>query len=89
MDTVNQYIQTTLGDASSDISGMFFQWLVVPSLIFMITILAVYTWRAVNRHRVDKAIFEIRDTLREMNVVHGAVNPSTTGLNSTDEQNKS
>lgn len=75
MDVITNYLQTVTGDAASNITDMLFQWLVIPSIIFMVIIVALYTWRTVNRHRVDKAIFEIRDTLREMNLTSPAPLP--------------
>lgn len=64
MDQINDYIQTSLGSVTSDITDMLFQWLVIPSLIFMVVIVAIYSMRAARRHRVENAIFEIRDLLK-------------------------
>lgn len=66
MNAINEYLQTTLGNATSNVTDMLFQWLVVPTIIFFVLFLGVYIWRAVHRHKVDAAILEIRDTLREM-----------------------
>lgn len=67
MDMLTNYLQTTSGDAASNITGMLVNWIAIPSIIFMIFIVAIYTFRTVHRHKVDAAILEIRDTLREMN----------------------
>ncbi len=65
MDELNQYVQTTVGDATTDIVNMLVQYLVVPTIIFMVLFLVVYIIKSVHRHRVDSAILEIRDILRD------------------------
>jgi|GEM_PF-5313723 len=60
---INDYLQTTTGNIGSDISNYVFQWLVIPSIMFMVIFLAIYIFRTVRRYRVEKAIFEIRDAL--------------------------
>jgi len=46
--------------------GKLMAWVVIPSVILTVIILVAYIVHLVHRHKVDKAIFEIRDTLREM-----------------------
>lgn len=41
-------------------------WVLIPSIVITFVLLAAYIAHVVHRHKVDKAIFEIRDTLREM-----------------------
>lgn len=60
---VNDYLQTTTGNIGSDVTNFAFQWLVVPSIVFMAIFLIIYIFRTVRRYRVEKAIFEIRDAL--------------------------
>lgn len=51
-------------------------WVLIPSIILTLAILVVYIAHVVHRHRVDKAIFEIRDTLREMKLGQVPVAPT-------------
>lgn len=69
MDLLNQYLQNTVGNATSNITDVMFQWLVIPSIVFMAIIIALYIWRTIRRRKVDSAILEIRDMLREMRAI--------------------
>ncbi len=73
MDTLNQIQQSLTSNVTSNVTssvtdqinnllGMF----IIPSLVITVIILALYIARMVHRHKVDKAIFEIRDMIREM-----------------------
>lgn len=52
----------------------------IPSIVLTIIVLAVYVAHIVHRHKVDKAIFEIRDTLREMKVGQTSVVPQASAI---------
>lgn len=59
-------ISDTTNAAISDTINQLIGWTLIPSLIFLGLFLVLYIIRSVHRHKVDKAVFEIRDTLREM-----------------------
>jgi hypothetical protein len=54
------------GDISSTIINQLLGWILVPYLVVLALILVLYIMRAVHRRKVDNAVFEIRDMLREM-----------------------
>lgn len=60
---IDQYLQTATGNIGSNVSDFMFQWLIIPSLVFMGLVLIIMIYRTVRRHHVEKAIFEIRDAL--------------------------
>lgn len=47
-------------------------WVLIPSIILTFIVLIVYVAHLVHRHKVDKAIFEIRDAIREMKLAQVA-----------------
>jgi hypothetical protein len=59
-------ISDTTNAAISDTMNQLISWTLIPSLIFLGLFLLLYIIRSVHRHKVDKAVFEIRDMLREM-----------------------
>lgn len=64
MEQINDYIQTSLGNLSSSVTDMLFTWLVIPSIVFMVLIIALYTYRTIRHHKVENAVLEIRDLLK-------------------------
>ncbi len=73
MDTINQVQQSLTTDLTSTVTSTIndqvtklAEQFLIPSLIVSLVILVVYITRIMHRHKVDKAIFEIRDMLREM-----------------------
>lgn len=62
----------TATDISSNIINQLLGWTLIPSLIFLGLFLLLYVIRSIHRHKVDKAIFEIRDMLRESRATNPA-----------------
>lgn len=85
MNQINDYLQTNVGNVTSDVTSnvinTLLQWVLIPSLVFIVIFLAIYIVRAVHRHKVDSAIFEIRDMLREMH----PTSPAPTNSKDTSE----
>lgn len=85
MNQINDYLQTNVGNVTSDVTSnvinTLLQWVLIPSLVIIAIFLTIYIVRAIHRHKVDKAIFEIRDMLREM---HPAA-PAPTNAKDTSE----
>lgn len=72
MNDLNQ-LQELLNGSNSVNSGLngfdvnkLIAWLVIPSIVLTVIICLVFIVSMVQRWRVERAIFEIRDTLREM-----------------------
>ena len=61
---LNQYVTNASSEITTDFMSQVVQLVLIPSVIILVLILTVYTMRLVHRHKVDKAIFEIRDMLR-------------------------
>lgn len=55
---------STLSDTSNLTTLL--AWALVPSVIILVVFVVFYIVRSVHRRKVDAAIFEIRNTLREM-----------------------
>jgi hypothetical protein len=78
MDTLNSIEQSLANGSSSDAIQQLLAWTVVPSLVFFAAFLVYFAFHIIHRHRVDKAIFEIRDNLREIKARQTInANPST------------
>ena len=41
-------------------------WVLVPSIILTVIVIIMYIVHFIHRHKIDKAIIEIRDTVREL-----------------------
>jgi L-lactate permease len=70
LDSLQQTLNTKVTDSVTsgvqDQLGKLIAWVLIPSIVLTLIILIAYIAHIVHRHKVDKAIFEIRDTLREM-----------------------
>jgi len=81
MDELNALLQsmtTSTNGGTSDTLKQLLAWTVVPSIVFFGAFLVYFAFHIIHRHRVDKAIFEIRDNLREMKARQTInANPST------------
>ena len=73
MDTINQLQDSLISNVTTNvtstvneqISNLLAQ-LFIPSIVVVSVILLFYIIRIIHRFRVDRAVFEIRDMLREM-----------------------
>jgi hypothetical protein len=59
-------LQQLTDHTTSNVTSQLMGWLVVPSLILTLVIVALYITALVRRRRVESAIFEIRDLLKDM-----------------------
>lgn len=50
-------------------------WVLVPSIVLTAIMLIMYIAHLVHRHKIDKAIIEIRDTVRELKLAQAAQLP--------------
>lgn len=66
--------------------GKIMAWVVIPSIILTVIILLAYILHLIHRHKVDKAIFEIRDMLREMKSAGTFPATAATATESVDSQ---
>ena len=66
MDTLNALQQTVAPGVSTDTVNQLLLWSVVPTVVFLLAFAIYYIIKSVHRHKVDTAIFEIRDMLLEM-----------------------
>lgn len=57
-DTISETVTNQLYDM--------FSWIIMPAIILVVLLIAVQAYRMFRHYRLEKAIFEIRDTLREM-----------------------
>lgn len=84
LDSLQQALNTNVTDSVSsgvqDQLGKLIAWVLIPSIILTLIILIAYIAHIVHRHKVDKAIFEIRDTLREMKLKNIPNAPAPTPL---------
>ena len=58
---------------TDDIIGTLLTWIILPSVIIMIVFIIAVIVNSIRRWRVEQAIFEIRDILREMNQTKPAI----------------
>ncbi len=65
---LQEKLTTNISDTVNDQLSKIFMQYFLPTIIFMCVIIVLYVMRAIHRYRVDKAIFEIRDTLRTVKV---------------------
>lgn len=61
-DTLTTNVNTAVNDQISKLLDQF----LIPTAVVTIVIVLFYIGKSIHRYRVDKAIFEIRDTLRLM-----------------------
>ncbi|MGB2687216.1 MAG: hypothetical protein WBC12_04165 [Candidatus Saccharimonas aalborgensis] len=61
---LQEKLTTNISDTVNDQLSKIFMQYFLPTIIFMSVIVVLYVIRAIHRYRVDRAIFEIRDTLR-------------------------
>ena len=74
--TLTDNLTSGVTSGVQDQLGKIMAWVVIPSIILTVIILLAYILHLIHRHKVDKAIFEIRDTLREMKQA-GLSSPAT------------
>lgn len=65
MDSVTAF-QTLQDTVVTNAASQLLDWLVVPSIVITLVIVIVFAVRSFYRYRVNQAIFEIRDILRDM-----------------------
>ncbi len=77
MDSLTEFRQSVSNDVTTDITTDItqnitdqlidaFSWIIIPSLIITIVLVVLFIYRSIRRYKLEKAIFEIRDTLREI-----------------------
>lgn len=59
-------VTTNISDIITRQLADMFSWIVLPSIIIALAIFAIYVFRSIRRYRLEKAIFEIRDLLRDI-----------------------
>lgn len=60
-------LQQQLTDSTtSNIADKLFQWVILPSIISLAIVLVLYIAHVIRRRKIENAIFEIRDLLRDM-----------------------
>lgn len=79
--TLTDNLTSGVTSGVQDQLGKIMAWVVIPSIILTVIILLAYILHLIHRHKVDKAIFEIRDTLREMK--QAGLSSHVTGPNSS------
>ena len=82
---------SSTGLTETDITGLLsqmFLWILLPSIIFSTVFLVLYIVHSIRRRKLENAIFEIRDILRDMNTSNAAASPapSTIPVASSAEQ---
>lgn len=65
-DLLNQNNPITTTNSTPITAEQLVLWITVPSMVIIVLLLLVFISNAVRRHKLEKAIFEIRDILREM-----------------------
>lgn len=73
-DTTQTNTTTTTTSISHSLEQLVF-WVVVPSIVMLVVFVIALIAAAIRRHRVDHAIFEIRDILRDMQAQQQAAAP--------------
>ena len=63
-DTISETVTNQLYDM--------FSWIIMPAIILVVLLIAVQAYRMFRHYRLEKAIFEIRDNLREMKQAQSA-----------------
>lgn len=67
--SLQQLLNGNLTDSiTSNIMNKIMMWLILPSIITIIIFVIIFVANTVRRHRVERAIFEIRDILRDMHM---------------------
>ena len=68
-------ISDLVSNQINDSFGGVFQYIAIGSLVVTLLILAIWIFNTVRKWMVEKAIFEIRDELHEMNKRQGGTIP--------------
>ncbi|MBP7857590.1 MAG: hypothetical protein WAW63_02220 [Candidatus Saccharimonadales bacterium] len=63
---VNTLTQDLTSNVTSNLSDVLMKWMLVPSIVMTLLFLVVLVANNLRRRRVENAIFEIRDLLRDM-----------------------
>ena len=77
MDNLTEFRQSVSNDVTTDITTDITQnitdqlidalsWIIIPSLLITTVLVVLFIYRSIRRYKLEKAIFEIRDTLREI-----------------------
>lgn len=53
-------------NVTSSVADQLMGWLIVPSIVITLVFAILYIAHLIHRRRVDKAVFEIRDILRQV-----------------------
>lgn len=56
----------------TDLISQMFLWILLPSILISIVILVLYIVHSVRRRKLENALFEIRDILRDMHTSNTA-----------------
>ena len=65
-DTLNSNVSTSVSSGIEDQLNKLIVWLVIPSIVLTVLIIVLYTVHMLRRRKIENAILEIRDTLREI-----------------------
>jgi hypothetical protein len=80
LNSIQQSLSSSISDttnaAISDMINQLLGWALVPSIIFMVLFLLAYVSRSLHRRKVDNAILEIRDMLKETNALRSTSAPT-------------
>lgn len=63
---ITQLQQSVTNSVSTNLTKQIMAWVLIPSIVLTVVILVLYIVHAVRRYRLEKALFEIRDLLRDM-----------------------
>lgn len=64
-DSLTSGVTDSVKSGFQDQLGKIMAWIVVPSVVLTLLIILLYVLHALRRRKVEKAIFEIRDMLRD------------------------
>lgn len=65
-DALNTNVTNTVTTGLQDQLNKIIAWIVIPTLVLTVAIIVIYVVHMLRRRKIENAILEIRDTLRDM-----------------------
>lgn len=65
-DALNTNVTNTVTTGLQDQLNKIIAWIVIPTLVLTVAIIVIYVVHMLRRRKIENAILEIRDTLREI-----------------------
>lgn len=63
---LNSIQQDLTSNVTSSVTDQLINWILIPSIVFTVLFLVFYIAHIIHRHKIDKAILETRDILRDI-----------------------